>query len=70
MTDEKPVVEIKVTGIDFVAIEPHGQGSLIVLFTTGGTHELALRISPQIVSVLEERLDKAQQRQADRRPVQ
>ena len=64
MSDDKPVVEVSVTDVDFVAVEPGLQGGLRILLLTNHAQHLALILPPRVLATLESKLAEARELQA------
>lgn len=62
---EKPVVEVAVTGINFVAIDT-STGTLKILFDTSGRQDIALSLPIEVVALLEAKLAQAREQQKSR----
>ena len=64
MSTEKQVIEVGVTDIDGVFLEPGPQGGVRILLCTNRAQELALRLPPEVLAKLEARLAEARDIQA------
>jgi hypothetical protein len=64
MSKEKPVIEVGITDIDGVFLEPGPQGGLRLLLCTERAEELALRLPAEVLAKLETRLAQAREMQA------
>jgi hypothetical protein len=61
---DKPVLEFEITDLDSVWAPPDQQGNIRILFCTGQTHEVALKLPPAILAKLEVKLTKLREMQA------
>ena len=64
MSDDKPIVELSVTDVDLVAVQPGIQGGLRVLLCTDHAQDVALILPPKVVAILESKLAAAREHQA------
>lgn len=67
---EKGVIEVVITGIDFVGVDPGDQGPVRIIFTTDRREELAIVLPLPMLSLLEAKLEAVRQYQATQRPLQ
>ena len=65
MMTEKPVIEVAVTGIDYVGVDV-ASGLVKILFETTSPQEIAVSLPAAIVSLLETRLAEVREEQRSR----
>lgn len=61
---KKPVVEVGITDIDGVFVEPTIQGGIRILMSTNQAEELAIILPPAVLAKLEAKLEAAREHQA------
>lgn len=68
--DEKPIREYYISNLETAFIEPGGTGYVKLLFTTTADHEVALRLPPEVFSMLEAKMQQINKALASQRPPQ
>jgi hypothetical protein len=58
MSEDKPILEVDITDVEEVWIEP---GGVRLLLSTDRKHDLALRLPPTVLATLEEKLAGARE---------
>jgi hypothetical protein len=67
---EKGVIEVGITGIEFVGVDPGDQGPVRILFTTDRHEELAIILPLPMLSLLEAKLEAVREHMAGKQPLQ
>ena len=67
---DKPVVEVKVTGIFYIGVGQGPSGSVNIILETEGAQDIALILPPQVVALLEARLQSVREELAARTALQ
>lgn len=66
----KPVVELRITGVDFVGYEPGDQGEVRIILDTEEAQDVALRLPQAVLASLEAKLAMLRAELAGKRPLQ
>ena len=65
MSDDKPVMELDITDINSIWIPPNVQGEVRIVLCTAQSHDISLKLPPEVLAKLETKLLQAREAQAE-----